>query len=130
MPPARLPNNHRYRHAGALNDGFAVTDGRVDDDAIRGGHGHSDDSDLAGLVEFGKSQPLHVRFPAPATFQGSEANAEEFVSHGSSIRKLAWIKCDFRMKGVVYGGATAGVRCNRRSPQHTGQALPRTGMSY
>jgi hypothetical protein len=33
-----------------------VTDGRVDDDAVRGGHGDSDDSDLAGLVEFGIPQ--------------------------------------------------------------------------
>ena len=54
-------HNHRYRHAGALNDGFAVTDGRVDDDAVRGSHGHSDDSDLAGLVECGIPQRLPGR---------------------------------------------------------------------
>ena len=46
-------DNHRYRQAGASNDGFAVANGRVDGNAVWGGHGESDDSDLVGLVEFG-----------------------------------------------------------------------------
>jgi hypothetical protein len=49
-------HNYRYRQAGALNDGFAVTDGRVDDNAVRVGHGDSDGSDLDGPVEFGCPQ--------------------------------------------------------------------------
>ena len=44
-----------------VNDGFAVTDGRVDDDAVRGGHVDLDDSDSAGLVEFGIPQRLPGR---------------------------------------------------------------------
>jgi len=39
------------RYAGAPNDGFAVGDGRIEDNAVREGHGVSNDSDLAGLVE-------------------------------------------------------------------------------
>jgi len=46
----QAPHNHRYRHASAPNDGFAVTDGRIDDNAVRGGHGASNNSDLAELV--------------------------------------------------------------------------------
>jgi len=54
--PGQAADNHRYRQASAPNDGFAVTDGGVDDNAVRGGHGESDDSDLAELVEFGLPQ--------------------------------------------------------------------------
>jgi len=48
--------NHCYRQAGAPNDRFAVTDGRIDDNTVLCGHIDLDDSDLAGLVEFGFPQ--------------------------------------------------------------------------
>jgi hypothetical protein len=44
-------DNNRYRQSATPNHGCTVTDGRVDDNSIRGGHGDSDDSDLAGVVE-------------------------------------------------------------------------------
>jgi hypothetical protein len=49
--PSQAPHHNRDRYAGAPNDGFAVGDGRIEDNAIRSGHGVSDDSHLAELVE-------------------------------------------------------------------------------
>lgn len=54
-------HNHCYWQAGAPNDGFAVTDNWIDDNAVLDGHGDSDDSDLAALVEFGFPQRLPRR---------------------------------------------------------------------
>ena len=59
--PRQAANKHCYRQASAPNDGFAVTDGRIDDNAVRGGHGASDDSDLAELVESSLAQRLPRR---------------------------------------------------------------------
>ena len=48
---SQAPHHDCDRYAGAPNDGFAVGDGRIEDDAVRDGHGVSNDSDLAELVE-------------------------------------------------------------------------------
>jgi hypothetical protein len=49
--PGQATYHDRDRYAGAPNDGFAVGDGRIEDNAVRSGHGVSDDSHLAELVE-------------------------------------------------------------------------------
>ncbi len=49
--PGQATYHDRNRYAGAPNDGFAVGDGRIEDNAVRSGHGVSDDSHLAELVE-------------------------------------------------------------------------------
>jgi len=50
--PSQAPHHDCDRYAGAANDGFAVGDGRIENNAVRGGHGVSNDSDLAELVEW------------------------------------------------------------------------------
>jgi hypothetical protein len=49
--PSQAPCHDGDRYAGAPNDGLAVGDGRIEDNAVRDGHGVSNDSDLAELVE-------------------------------------------------------------------------------
>jgi hypothetical protein len=49
--PSQAPHHDCDRYAGAPDDGFAVGDGRIEDDAVRDGHAPSDDSDLGELVE-------------------------------------------------------------------------------
>jgi NAD(P)-dependent dehydrogenase (short-subunit alcohol dehydrogenase family) len=49
--PSQAPHHDCDRYAGAPNDGFAVGDSRIEDNAVRDGHGVSNDSDLAELVE-------------------------------------------------------------------------------
>jgi hypothetical protein len=49
--PSQASHHDCDRYAGAPNDGFAVGDGRIEDNAVRSGHGVSNDSDLAELVE-------------------------------------------------------------------------------
>ncbi len=53
---SQATDNYRHRHAGTPNNGLAVTDGRVNNNAVRSGLGELDDSELAGLVEFGLPQ--------------------------------------------------------------------------
>jgi hypothetical protein len=49
--PSQAAHHDCDRYASAANDGFSVGDGRVEDNAVREGHGLSNDSDLAELVE-------------------------------------------------------------------------------
>jgi hypothetical protein len=49
--PRQATHHNCDRYARAPNDGFAVRDGRIEDDAVRDGHGESDDSHLAEVVE-------------------------------------------------------------------------------
>ena len=49
--PSQAPNHDCDRYAGSPNDGFAVRDGWIEDNAVWDGHGVSNDSDLAELVE-------------------------------------------------------------------------------
>jgi hypothetical protein len=49
--PSQAPHHDCDRYAGAPNDRFSVGDGRIWDNAVRDGHGVSNDSDLAELVE-------------------------------------------------------------------------------
>src|SRR6266404_2868814 len=49
--PSQATYHDCDRYAGAPNDGSAVGDGWIEDNAVRGGHGVTNDSDLAELVE-------------------------------------------------------------------------------
>ena|SRR6266403_788221 len=50
--PSQATYHDCDRYPGAPNDGFAVGDGWIEDNAVRVGHGVSNDSDLAELVEY------------------------------------------------------------------------------
>jgi len=59
--PSQAPHHDCDRYAGAPNDRFAVRDGRIEDNAVRDGHGVSNDSDLAELVEYSHEDSVEAR---------------------------------------------------------------------
>ena len=69
--PRQAPDDDCDRYAGAPNDRLAVGDGGIENNAARGGHGVSNDSDLAELVE--RSQRDSVSSPVGTESQVSDA---------------------------------------------------------
>jgi hypothetical protein len=69
--PGQAPHHDCDRYAGAPNDGFAEGDGGIENNAVRGGHGVSNDSDLAELVE--SSQRDSVSSPVDTESQTSDS---------------------------------------------------------
>lgn len=62
--PSQASHHDGDRYASTPNDGFAVEDGRIEDDSVRDGHGMSNDNDLAELVECNnKIMPQHWLAP-------------------------------------------------------------------
>ena len=53
---SKATHNYRHWHARTLNNGFAVIDGRGNNNPVKSSHGESDDRELNGLVEFGSPQ--------------------------------------------------------------------------
>jgi|ERR1700722_4478232 len=56
--PSQATYHDCDRYPGAPNDGFAVGDGRIEDNAVRDGHSVSNDSDLAELVEYSRQDSV------------------------------------------------------------------------
>lgn len=71
--PSQATHHDCDGYARAPNDGLTVGDGRIEDNAVRDGHGLSDDSDLTVLVECDRrilsSSPGRAA-AIPASFRG------------------------------------------------------------